>query len=141
MPARGIVDLSFAGREIDAHDVHQAVRSAKVGDSLSLVFQQRRWFLLDAKDRVVGRMAKLWQPPQGHMFVSGQIGAIINWRKIDNKKDYVPSCRRDSWETILPELVFQPEAAEKVLVAQKVEVEETSPKQVKNEGSVRKPYA
>ena len=111
MPARGIVDFSFAGRYRDTHDVHQAIRSAKVGDSLSLIFQQPHWDLLDAKNRVVGRMAKKWQPPQGHVFVSGQIGAIINWRKIDNREDYAHYCKLDIWETILPELIFQPEKA------------------------------
>ena len=111
MPALDIVDLSFAGRQQDTHDVHQAIRSAKVGDSLSLVFQQPHWVLLDAKNRVVGRMARSWHPPQGHIFVSGQIGAIINWRKIDGSEEYAHLYRRDNWETILPELIFQPENA------------------------------
>ncbi len=112
MPALDIVDLSFAGRQGDAHDVHKAVRSAKVGDSLSLVFQQPHWVLLDAQNRVVGRMAKSWKPPRGHVFASGQIGAIINWRKIDSSEDYAHYHRRDSWETVQPELIFRHENAE-----------------------------
>ncbi|WP_170565908.1 RecQ family ATP-dependent DNA helicase [Ruegeria atlantica] len=109
MPALDIVDLSFAGRQGDAHEVHKAVRSANVGDTLSLVFRQPHWVLLDIKNRVVGRMAKSWKPPPGHAFASGQIGAIINWRKIDSGEDYARYHRRDRWETILPELIFRPE--------------------------------
>lgn len=112
MPALDIVDLSFAGRQRDTHEAHPAVRSARVGDSLSLMFQQPHWVLLDARSRVVGRMAKSWKPPRGHAFISGQIGAIINWRKVDSIEDYVHYYRRDSWETVLPELIFRPENAE-----------------------------
>ena len=112
MPALDIVDLSFAGRQGGAHEVHKAVRSANVGDTLSLVFHQPHWFLLDTKNRVVGRMAKSWKPPRGHVFASGQIGAIINWRKIDSGEEYAHYHRRDSWETVLPELIFQHENAE-----------------------------
>ncbi|MFG5382813.1 RecQ family ATP-dependent DNA helicase [Yoonia sp. R2-816] len=118
MPALDTVDLSFAGRQRDAHEVHSAVRSAKVGDSLSLVFQQPHWVLLDARNRVVGRMAKSWKPPQGHAFISGQIGAIINWRKVDSGEDYAHYHKRDSWETVLPELIFRPETAETSLSPQ-----------------------
>ncbi|MFA3919126.1 RecQ family ATP-dependent DNA helicase [Ruegeria hyattellae] len=112
MPALDIVDLSFAGRQRDAHEVHNAVRTANVGDTVSLVFQQPHWVLLDAQKRVVGRMAKSWKPPGGHVFATGQIGAIINWRKIDSGEDYAHYHRRDSWETILPELIFRHENAE-----------------------------
>ncbi|MBC6408742.1 MAG: RecQ family ATP-dependent DNA helicase [Rhodobacteraceae bacterium] len=118
MPALDIVDLSFAGRQPDTHAIHPAVRSAKVGDVLSLVFQQPHWVLLDAKNRVVGRMAKSWKPPLGHVFASGQIGAIVKWRKIDNDEDYARYCKRESWETVLPELIFRPENAEPQLAPQ-----------------------
>ncbi len=111
MPALDIVDLSFAGRQSDAHEVHNALRTANVGDTLSLVFQQPHWVLLDAQKRVVGRMAKSWKPPRGHVFATGQIGAITNWRKIDSGEDYAHYHRRDSWETILPELIFRHENA------------------------------
>lgn len=111
MPALEVVDLSFAGRQRASHEVHMAIRSAKVGDSLTLVFQEPHWVLLDAKQRTVGRMAKSWKPPLGHVFASGKIGAIINWRKIDSAEEYAHYHRCDSWETVLPELIFQRENA------------------------------
>ena len=76
MPTRGITDLSFAGRQRNAHEVHEAVRHAEVGDSLFLEFRDPHWTLLDAQNRLLGHMAKAWQPPQGHVFVSGKIGPL-----------------------------------------------------------------
>ncbi len=109
MPTMDYVDLSFAGRQHDSHEVHAAIRSAKVGDSLSLELRNQSWVLLDARKRILGRMSKTWQPPMGHVFVSGQVRAIINWRKADNAEDYIQYLKRDSWETVLPEMLFQPD--------------------------------
>ena len=36
----------------------------------------------------------------------GEIGAIVRWRKSDNKEEFRSTIRRDEWEAILPELVF-----------------------------------
>ncbi len=107
MPAMDCVDLSFAGRSGDAHEVHAAIHSAKVGDSLFLEFRKPYWVLLDTRKRILGRMAKAWQPPSGHEFASGQVGAIINWRKADNAEEFIQYLKRDSWETVLPEMRFQ----------------------------------
>ena len=108
LPNLKVVDLSFAGRQRDSHEVHAAVSTAKVGDTLSLVFEKPCWILLDNEGRVLGRMAKSWQPPKGYRFISGQVGAIVHWRKSDNEEAYAQLCRRDRWETVLPELTFQP---------------------------------
>ena len=51
-------------------------------------------------------MAKAWQPPEGRIFASGRVGAIITWQKSDNKEVFRPHIKRDAWETVLPELVF-----------------------------------
>ena len=110
-PAIDSVDLSFAGRQSSRHKVHQAISSAKIGDSLSIDFQDSRYVLLNKNNDIIGRMKIDWQPPQGHVLISGQIGAIINWRKSDNKENHIHNCKRDSWETILPELIFQPKNA------------------------------
>lgn len=107
LPNLDVVDLSFAGRQRNGHDVHASVRAAAVGDRLSLSFHAPHWMVIDSKRRVLGRMAKAWQPPEGHVLASGKVGAIIQWRKADNGEDFVRYLKRDSWETVLPELVFQ----------------------------------
>jgi len=43
------------------------------------------------------------------VFVSGRVGAIIERRKADSREEFVQYLKRDSWETVLPELLFRPE--------------------------------
>ncbi|MDP2520120.1 RecQ family ATP-dependent DNA helicase [Shimia thalassica] len=124
MPSLDFSDLSFAGRQRDSHEVHAAVRDANVGDVLSLEFRDPYWVLVDLGKRVLGRMAKAWQPPSGCFLASGYVGAIINWRKADNGEDYLQYLKRDSWETVLPELCFQPKETEKSRVSQEVKTNE-----------------
>ena len=133
LPNLDAVDLSFAGRQRDGHEVHVAVRDASVGDDVSLEFREPHWVLTDSSGRILGRMAKAWHPPEGHILASGQVGAIINWRKADNGEEYIQYLKRDSWETVLPELVFQPATALGARVELEVEVKAASPKQCENE--------
>jgi len=58
---------------------------------------------------ILGRMKNDWRPPDGHVFVSGRVGAIIERRKADRREEFVQYLKRDSWETVLPELLFRPE--------------------------------
>jgi ATP-dependent DNA helicase RecQ len=108
LPSLGLVDLSYAGRLAPGNGCLTAIRDAKVGDPLRLLFRDGKWILMDACNQLVGRMSNAWQHPEGHVFAKGQVGAIVNWRKADNKEEFYGSLRRDSWETILPELVFRP---------------------------------
>jgi ATP-dependent DNA helicase RecQ len=108
LPSLRLVDLSFAGRKhINQHSL-AAIRDAKVGDPLTLEQRDGKWVLIDASERLLGRMVNAWQPPLGHAFDKGQVGAIVNWRKVDNKEEFHGTLSRDSWETVLPELIFRP---------------------------------
>lgn len=108
LPSLRLVDLSFAGRKhINQHSL-AAIRDAKVGDPLTLEQRDGKWVLIDASERLLGRMVNAWQPPPGHAFDKGQVGAIVNWRKVDNKEEFHGTLGRDSWETVLPELIFRP---------------------------------
>ena len=39
-----------------------------------------------------------------------EVAAILRWRREDGDEDYHHLLRRDAWEVVLPELVFQAEA-------------------------------
>jgi hypothetical protein len=52
-------------------------------------------------------VANRWAPPPHTRLVSGQVGAIIRWRKADNEEPYQATIKRDDWETVLPECVFR----------------------------------
>ncbi len=108
LPNLRLVDLSFAGRLSSGNEILKAIGDAQVGDRLTLVERSGKWELLDASGRLLGRMATTWKPPPGHVFDGGQVGAIVNWRRIDNKEEFQGSLRRESWETVLPEMVFRP---------------------------------
>ena len=101
-------DLSFAGRQGDQHEIHDAVRHCRVGDSLTLELRDANWILIDQRGRVIGRMSRTWKHPPGHTFLEGRVGAVIRWRKSDGEERYAGYCRRDTWETVLPEIVFAP---------------------------------
>jgi len=108
LPSLRLVDLSFSGRKHVSQHSLAAIRDAKVGDPLTLEQRDGKWVLIDAGGRLLGRMVNAWQPPPGHAFDKGQVGAIVNWRKVDNKEEFHGTLSRDSWETVLPELIFRP---------------------------------
>jgi len=106
MPDLKLVDLSWAGRLGDMHPALGAIAAAQVGDPVTLVTEGASWFLRDSNDQILGRMSRAFAPPEGLAFLRGEIGAIVRWRKSDNKEEYRTSIRRDEWEAVLPELVF-----------------------------------
>ena len=107
LPSLKSVDLSFAGRKPPNDPVHAATGDAQTGDEITLEYRAPHWDILDRKGRKLGRMAKNWKPPEGTSFLSGTIGAIVIWRKTDNKDEFQRHIRRDEWETVLPSLSFK----------------------------------
>ncbi|HOY76992.1 MAG TPA: hypothetical protein PLN33_04250, partial [Hyphomonadaceae bacterium] len=106
MPDVQMVDLSYAGR-LDAENPSlNAIKSAQVGDPISLAHEGGRWLVKDAANRTIGRMAQRFSIPDGLPLLRGTIGAIICWRKSDSDEVYRNSMRREEWEVVLPELVF-----------------------------------
>lgn len=109
LPNLSNADLSFAGRQGDQHEIHDAVRHCRVGDRLTLELREANWMLIDQRGCVIGRMSRTWKHPPGHTFLEGRVGAVVRWRKSDGEEKYAGYCRRDTWETVLPEIVFAPE--------------------------------
>ena len=108
LPALSSVDLSYAGRLGEGHPVHVAVSQARMGDPLRLELHDDRWSILDGKGRVLGRMSRTWDPPEGTRIAGASVGAVVRWRKADNEAPYQALIRHDVWETILPDIVFEP---------------------------------
>jgi ATP-dependent DNA helicase RecQ len=102
------VDLGYAGRHTSKHVVHRLISELSVGDPLGLRREKDRWILLDARGRVVGRLAKAFQPPQGASFVSGSVAAVLLWKRDDSGPEYLSHFQCEMWEVVLPELVFEP---------------------------------
>lgn len=102
-----MVDLSFAGRQGSSHPALRAIAEARVGDPVTLAHERDRWHMKDACGRSLGRMAKGFVVPPDTTFVRGEIAAILRWCKEDSDEAYHHTLRRDAWEVIIPELVFE----------------------------------
>lgn len=106
-PEMKMVDLSFAGRQGDRHIVHQAIAEEQVGAPVRLSKVGDRWQIEDVRGRTLGRMSKAFAPPNGAKFVRGEIAAIISWRREDSDEHFQHFLKRDHWEVVVPELVFE----------------------------------
>lgn len=102
-----IVDLSFAGRQRQGHPVLAATGAAQTGDPIILVLEQDRWHIKDISDRILGRMAKNFAPPPNTKFSYGKIAAILEWRKQYGDEAFHYTLKREVWEVVIPELVFE----------------------------------
>lgn len=102
-----MVDLSFAGRQGERHPALGAITEARVGDSMTLVREHDRWHMKDSSGRSLGRMAKSFAPPPNTKFVRGEIAAILRRRKEEGDEAFHYTLRRDSWEIVIPEMVFE----------------------------------
>ena len=98
------VDLGFAGRQEAHKPAHRAIAGLSVGDAL--VLEPRG--LVDKNGTLVGRLASAYRPPEAMKCVSAAVFAIANWRREDTKPEYKESVRCESWEVVIPELVFAP---------------------------------
>ena len=108
-PSLGEVDLGFAGRHAARHPAHRAIADLSPGDSLKTPdLHGGRRELLDSNGAVVGRLAASFKPPPGMRCRSASVLAIVVWsREISNPK-YHDMIKCDSWEVVVPELVFEP---------------------------------
>ena len=107
------VDLGFAGRRWTGDRIHHAIAALSPGDPLKVhVGKKGQWELLNRSGRVVGRLAKSFRPPPRKCCRSAQVLAIVSWSREASDPDYRESLRCDSWEVIVPELVFKPDRPE-----------------------------
>ena len=102
-----MVDLSFAGRQHRNSPALSAISEARFGDPITLVHEQGEWRMKDAKGRNLGRMAKSFGPPVGTKFLRGEVAAIVHRRKEYSDETFYHIFKRDAWEAVIPELVFE----------------------------------
>lgn len=104
-----MVDLSFAGRLANTNHSLAAIREARIGDPVTLERQESGvWVLADIKGRILGRMAKKsFAPPERAVFAHGEVAAILRRYRDDNEEAFLHLLKRDVWEVIVPELVFE----------------------------------
>ena len=105
------VFLSFSGYRPPGHPVHRAIANLSPGDPLQVRQGSKRRELLDRKGTVVGQLAtNVKPPPQGTRPAAASVFAIATWHRELSDPKYQNSLKCDSWEVVIPELVFEPDA-------------------------------
>ena len=64
------------------------------------------WDLFDQAGNRVGRLAKDFTAPQGKRCLSARVFAIVTRKREQSGPDYQELINCDTWETVIPELVF-----------------------------------
>lgn len=106
-PDPKLVDLSFAGRLRLGDPSLAAIAAARPGDPVHLIRDGDRWRIENAQGQTLARLSRAFAPPEGTTFLRGEVAAILNWRREDGDEEYNHLLRRDAWEVVLPELVFE----------------------------------
>ena len=107
-PSLRDVDLGFAGRRHDGHPVHRAIADLSPDDPLEARVESGRWELLNQSGTVVGRLARSFDCPAGTRCGSATVRAIVAWSRERSEPGYQDSIKRETWEVVVPELVFEP---------------------------------
>ena len=102
------VHLSFAGQRPSHHPVHAAIAALSPNDPLKIQKQYERWELLDQTGLVVGRLARSFKPPQGMHCTRASVLAIATWGRQHSDPEYQQNLQCDTWEVVVPELIFEP---------------------------------
>ncbi len=106
----GDVVLSFAGWKHRGHPVHRAIAAIAPGDHLRLrVTDDGRRELLDQSGKAVARLAKNYRFPPGMRLLSAEVRAIVGWSRELSDPKYRDQAQCESWEVVVPRLVFEPE--------------------------------
>lgn len=103
------VDLGFAGRYEASHSVHRAISRLTTGECLRLRDEEGRSELIDKKGRIVGRLARSFDPPAGMKCIAASVRAIIVRGREDSEPEYLDRVRCERWEVVVPELIYAPE--------------------------------
>ena len=108
LPGLKEIDLGFAGRKDANNDVHYAIAKLRVGDELRYIEDERGIQLKDTSGTTVGRLSKQFESPPGLRCQTVRVRAVLLWRKSDSAPEYQALCRSETWEVVLPELIFAP---------------------------------
>ena len=108
-PGLDEVNLGFAGRHQSRHPVHRVIAALSPGHPLELrEDRQGRRNLLDDSGTIVGRLGGKFVPPSGMRCTSASVVAVVAWSREASDPRYRDGLKCDTWEVVIPELVFEP---------------------------------
>ena len=90
--------------------MHGAIAALSPGDLLEVRAGAERWELdFDRNGVVVGQLARTFKPPHGMRCEYATVMAIVKWDRDRSEPQFQANLRSDSWEVVVPELVFHPD--------------------------------
>ena len=90
--------------------MHRAIAALSTGDRLDTrIDEYGRWELLDGSETVVGRLAEAFEPPPDMQCKTATVYAVVTWSREASEPEFREHAKCDSWEVVVPELVFEPE--------------------------------
>ena len=102
------VFLGFAGYKRPSDPVHRAIAALSPGDSLQVRVGSKRWEILDRDGTVVGRLAADFKALDGMRCTSAKVWAVVTWGRERSEPQYQDRLLCNSWEVVVPELIFEP---------------------------------
>ena len=104
------VDVGLAGRRRVDDPIHAAIAGLSTGAPLKVRSRgSERWELRDRTGRLVGRLAKSFEPPPRMRCLSAEVFAIVGWSREASEAQYHESIKCTDWEVVVPEFVFEPD--------------------------------
>ena len=64
--------------------------------------------MLDDGGIVVGVLAQSFVPPKGMVCTGATVLAVASWSRHHSEPEYQAQLQCDTWEVVVPELVFEP---------------------------------
>ncbi len=105
----GDVFLSYAGYKPPSQPVHRAIAALAPGDPLRVEMGSNRWELLNSSGNTVGQLAGSFAMPTDMPCAFATVLAVATWDKESSEPQYREGLLCDTWEVVVPELVFEPE--------------------------------
>ena len=103
----GEVFLGFAGYKRPSDPVHRAITALSPGDPLQVRVGAKRWELLNSNERVVGNLAASFKGFDDMRCTRAKVFAIVAWDRERSEPQYQGDLLCDSWEVVVPELIFE----------------------------------
>jgi len=102
------VYLSFAGYKPPNDPTHRAIAELAPGDQLRVRQQSDRWELRNYEGVKVGILASKFNAPTDMRCTGATVLAIATWSRDRSDPQYQQHLKNDTWQVVIPELVFEP---------------------------------
>ena len=102
------VYLSFAGRKPPKDPTHRAIAELAPGDQLRVRRRSDRWELRNYEGVMVGTLASRFEAPSDMRCTKATVLAVAIWSRDRSDPQYQQHLKNDTWQVVIPELVFEP---------------------------------